>query len=61
MEDAIYFEKYSEREVGISFNGFEGSFYPKEKAIVIASSEGSAVSLDDLEFLIKSLKEYKGE
>ena len=60
FEEKIHFEKYDKREVGVSYGGFEGTFYPKEKVIVIASSEGSSISLDDLEFIIKILKEYKG-
>lgn len=60
MEYEIDYEKFNEREVGIYCEGFSGTFYPKEKAIVVESSEGSAVSLDALEYIIKTLKSYKG-
>ena len=59
MENEISYEKFDDGSVGVYYEGFSGSFYPDTKEIVVDSSDGTAISLEALEYLIKKLNEYK--
>jgi hypothetical protein len=55
----IYVEKDSDNEYSVSVDGILiGTYFPDE-GIVLYSSEGSTISLDDLSEVIKKLRKLK--